>query len=304
MKKWLYVVLATVMMFVMAGCGNTSNNKNTSKLQVVTSFNGMEELVKAVGGDKVDVSTIIPDGVEPHDFELKPDDIKQLAKAQVFVYNGFGMEPWVQDAIATAHNDKLIVVKATQGITPIHLEEDYEHHGEDHHHEDVDPHAWLSPVNAIQMVKNIAHGLSQADPVNKDYYESNGQKMINQLQQLVDDYRTKFNSAPSKDIFTGHAAFGYVCRDFDLHQQSVEDVYAAGEPNAAQLAKLVEYVKDHHITTIFAEEMASPKVSETLAKEVNAKVETIYTMESTEDGTSYMARMKENLQRLYDSVKG
>ena len=109
----------------------------------------MAEFAKAIGGDKVEVSTIIPDGVEPHDFELKPDNMKQLATAQVFVYNGFGMEPWAQQAIDAAKNSKLITVVATEGVEAIKNTdpEEIKEHGAE------DPHAWLSLKNAKIEVK-------------------------------------------------------------------------------------------------------------------------------------------------------
>ena len=112
---------------------------------MVTSFNAMAEFAKAIGGDKVEVSTIIPDGVEPHDFELKPENMKQLATAQVFVYNGFGMEPWAQQAIDAAKNGKLITVVATDGVEAIKNTdpEEIKEHGAE------DPHAWLS----LKMLK-------------------------------------------------------------------------------------------------------------------------------------------------------
>ena len=106
-----------------------------------------------------------------------------------------------------------------------------------------------------------------------------------------------------KTLLQADAAFAYLCRDFGLEQNSVEDVFAEGEPNAAQLAKLIEYAKENHITTIFAEEMASPEVSKTLAKEVGAKVETIYTIESNEDNKTYLERMDENLTKIAASLK-
>ena len=123
------------------------------------------------------------------------------------------------------------------------------------------------------------------------------------LEALQKDYAQKFATVAHKDFVTGHAAFAYLCRDFGLEQQSVEDVFAEGEPNAAQLAELVEFAKSHGIKTIFAEEMASPAVSKTLAAEVGAKVETIYTMESKEDDKSYLQRMEDNLSKIYESLK-
>ena len=93
-------MIGIMMAALFAGCGNDAPKEQAAKkIQVVTSFNAMSEFAKAIGGDKVEVSTIIPDGTEPHDFELKPENMKQLASAQVFVYNGLGMEPWAQQAL-------------------------------------------------------------------------------------------------------------------------------------------------------------------------------------------------------------
>ena len=122
-KKLILLVVGIMMAALFAGCGNDAPNAQKEqagkKIQVVTSFNAMAEFTKAIGGDKVEVSTIIPDGVEPHDFELKPENMKQLATAQVFVYNGFGMEPWAKQAIEAAKNDKLVSVVATEGVEAI-----------------------------------------------------------------------------------------------------------------------------------------------------------------------------------------
>ena len=301
MIKRLVAVLFSVFALILAvGCGQNSNSNTTnSKVKVVTSFNAMTEFVQAVGGDKVEVATIIPDGTESHDFELKAEDIKSLSSAKVFVYNGLGMEPWAEKAIESAKNDKLVSVVASKGVDAIKNtdEEQIKEHGAE------DPHTWLSLKNAVIEVNNVKDALVKADPSNKDYYEKNAKDYVAKLEALQKDYAQKFATVAHKDFVTGHAAFAYLCRDFGLEQQSVEDVFAEGEPNAAQLAELVEFAKSHGIKTIFAEEMASPAVSKTLAAEVGAKVETIYTMESKEDDKSYLQRMEDNLSKIYESLK-
>lgn len=299
-KKLVLVVLGVLMAALFAGCGNDApKEQGNKKVQVVTSFNAMTEFVKAIGGDKVEISTIIPDGTEPHDFELKPENMKQLASAQVFVMNGLGMEPWSEKAIEAAKNDKLITVIASDGVEAIKNTdpEEIEEHG------DYDPHTWLSLKNTKIEVKNIKDALVKADPTHKDYYEKNYTDYVAKLDALINKYEPQFSAAPHKNFVTGHAAFGYLCRDFGLEQNSVEDVFAEGEPNAAQMAELIEYSKEHNIKTIFAEEMASPDVSKTLAQEVGAKVETIYTMESNEDDKSYLERMDENLSKILASLQ-
>ena len=299
-KKLVLLVVGVLMAALFAGCGNDAPKEQASKkIQVVTSFNAMSEFVKAIGGDKVEVSTIIPDGTEPHDFELKPEDMKQLASAQVFVYNGLGMEPWAQQAIDAAKNDKLVSVKASDGVEAIKNTDpdEIKEHGAE------DPHSWLSLKNAKVEVKNIKDALVKVDPDNKDYYEKNYNDYVAKLDAMIQKYEGQFEKAAHKNFVTGHAAFAYLCRDFGLEQNSVEDIFAEGEPNAAQLAKLIEYCKENKITTIFAEEMASPEVSKTLAQEVGAKVETIYTIESKEDDKTYLQRMDDNLTKILASLQ-
>jgi ABC-type metal ion transport system, periplasmic component/surface adhesin len=278
---------------------NNSFDSNNGKIKVVTSFNAVTQFVKAVGKDKVDVQTIIPNGTEPHDFEPKPKDLADISKAQVFVYNGLGMESWVDKTLKAADNKDLIVVEASRGCNPIknNDEEAIKEHGQ------YDPHLWISLNGAKIEAKNIKDALIKVDSSNKDYYEKNYSEFASKLDVMINDYKAKFDEAPSKNFITGHAAFAYFCRDFNLQQNSVESVFAEGEPTPKRMEELVDYCKKNNVKTIFMEEMASPKVSETLAKEVNAKVEKIYTAESEEDGKDYIQSMKENLDKVYESLK-
>ena len=276
----------------------STSSAEAEKIPVSVTFNAMKEFVEAVGKDRVEVATIIPDGTEPHDFEPKAQDLAGLSKAKIFVYNGFGMEAWVEDAIKSANNSSLITVEASKGAEPIQNteEEEIEEHGQ------YDPHLWLSLKGAELEVKNIKEALVSADPSNKEFYETNCSDYVAQLEKLYTEYQGKFQSVKKKSFVTGHAAFGYLCREFGLEQNSVEDVFAEGEPSAQQMTELVKYCKENQVTTIFAEEMASPEVSKTLADEVGAKVETIYTIESGEDDKSYLERIEDNLSKIYDSL--
>lgn len=288
-----------------------------NKVRVSVTIDAMKEFVEAVGQDKVEVSSMIPDGTEPHDFEPKARDLEALSSADIFVYNGLGMEEWADEAIQSADNVNLIVVNASEGADIITREEheDEEHEeGEDHEgdeeHEDgdghdhgiYDPHLWLSLKGAQIEATNIKNALIKADPDNGDYYEDNCSHFISQLEALYNKYKEKFQSVEKKAFVTGHAAFGYLCRDFGLEQNSVEDIFAEGEPSARQLAELVEYCRENNVTVIFAEEMASPDVSRTLANEVGAEVQTIHTIESGDDGKTYLERMEENLAKVYNSL--
>ncbi len=328
-KKWITILLCLMIAVSFSACSNknqgttpedsaapVNNTDQTSgpeegPVKVSVTFNAMKEFVAAVGKDKVEISTIIPDGMEAHDFEPKAQDLTALGTAKIFVYSGLGMEAWAEEAIEAADNAELIIVEASKGADIIERKETEEsgEHEEDEEHEEgeahgkYDPHIWLGLKSAQVEAENIKNALVQADPSNKDYYEANCSDFASQLENLYNEYNEKFQSVERKNFVTGHAAFGYLCRDFGLEQNSVKDIFAEGEPSAQQLAELVDYCRENKVTTIFAEEMASPEVSQTLANEVGAKVETIYTIESSEDDMTYLERMADNLSKIYDSLK-
>lgn len=274
---------------------------DNGKKNIAVTFNALQEITKAIAKDKVNISVIIPPGMEPHDFEPKAKDLAFLSKADAVIYNGLGMEPWLAASLRAVKNDSIIQIETSKGINPIKAAH-HSHPGICNHGE-WDPHVWLSPSSAKIIVKNIQEGLSKIDGENAEFYKANAEAYIAELDSLLKEYTAKFSGARNKHFITGHAAFAYFCRDFGLEQKSVTGVFDEGEPNAKNLADLVEYCKNNDIHTVFTEEAASPEVSRTLAKEVNGKVEKIYTMESPEDGKTYLERLASNLIKVYENLK-
>ncbi len=306
MKKCSILFLCLALVFSLNACASRNTGKTAGtaasqegKLKVSVTFDAMKEFAAAVGGNRVKISTIIPDGTEPHDFEPKAQDLKSLNSASVFIYNGFGMEAWADQAVSAADNPKLVVVEASKGADPIANTDK----GAITEHGQYDPHLWLSLKGAKIEAENIRDGLIKADPDHAAEYRKNCSGFVGKLQTLYQEYSRKFQTVNKKSIVTGHAAFGYLCRDFGLTQNSVEDVFAEGEPSAQQLAELIKYCRKNQVKTIFAEELASPEVSRTLADEVGAKVKTIYTIESTEGGKTYLERVSANLAEIYESLR-
>lgn len=311
MKKIISIILSACIIGTLAGCSKTKSvtkeENAQSKLQVVVTFNPLKEFAEAVGKDKIEVKTVVPQGVEPHDFEPKIKDMENISKAALFVYTGFGMEAWVEKTLSAIDNKDLVIVDSSAGVEPIKNEEEdheeEEHDEEEDEHGEFDPHIWLSLREAKIQTKNIKDALVKADEINKDFYEKNFEEFSGELDELYNKYKSKFEGLTNKNFVTGHAAFGYLCRDFGLTQNSVEDVFSEGEPTAQKLKKLVELSKENKISVIFMEELASPRVSETLANEIGAKVQKIYTIESNEDGKNYIQSMEENLSNIYNSLK-
>lgn len=309
LKKIITCALAGIMTLSLVGCskGNEKVLEDNGKVNVVASFYAMEEFAKEIGKDKVNVYTVIPDGVEPHDFEPKAKDLAKIEEADVLVLNGAGMEHWSEDVVKAVNNKKLEIVDTSKDCDLIKIddkdnEEDHDH-DHDHEHLDVDPHLWLGLDAAQKQCENIKDALVKVDSENAKYYEENYKRFSTELKNMYDEYKVKFSDVKNKDFVTGHATFAYLCKDFGLNQISIEGVFAEGEPSPQKLKKLTDLCKEKNIKTVFVESLVSPQVSETLAKEIDGKTETIYTLHSKEDDLSYMEAMKLNLETIYTSLK-
>ncbi|MDT0000674.1 metal ABC transporter substrate-binding protein [Listeria cossartiae subsp. cayugensis] len=313
MKKWLFLVV-TVLAFVLvlAGCGVSSDkvSEDKSKLKVVTTFYPMYDFTKNVAGDNASIEMLIDAGTEPHDYEPSAKDIAKIEEADVFVYNSEDMETWVPSVLKSLDSKKLTVIDASKGIKLVEgTEEEHDHdHGEEEHHHEHDPHVWLSPVLAQQEVANIQKGLTKADKTNTDTYKKNAENYTDKLKALDNEFKTAFEGAKQRDFVTQHAAFQYLANEYDLHQVAIAGLSPDQEPSPARLAELQKYVKANNITTIYFEEVASPKVAETLAKETGANLEVLSPIEGITDkeqkkGMDYIAYMEQNLQALQKTIK-
>lgn len=292
-KKLVSFFLGITMAAFFVGCNDSKisgKKEDSDKICVTVSIEPLREFTKIVGRDKVDVKTMVPNGTEPHDFEPKTKDLLALNKAKVFVYNGLGMEHWQDRVLNTIESKDIKIVEASKGA-------DILKEGDK-----IDPHLWLSLDGAKIEAKNIKDALVSVDSENKNYYEENFEKFSKELDSLKNEYKGKFNELSNKDFVTGHAAFGYLCREFGLKQVSVENLFGEGEITPQKMQEIVEFCKENNIKTIFMPELASEKISKTLANEVDGKIEKIYTLECNEDGISYIDAMKDNLSKIYNSL--
>ena len=226
------------------------------------------------------------------------------------------MEEWIDSVLGTIEGKDVKVVEASNGIDVINIseednhdhegEDEHDHEGEeehDHEHGGADPHVWLSLGNAIIEAENIKNAFSEIDPENKDYYETNFEKLKSDFTSLYNEYKDKFKDLENKNFVTGHAAFGYLCKDFGLTQKSIADVFGEGELTAKNLEALINYSKENGVKTIFSESTSSEKAAETLASGIGAKVVKVYSLETKEDNMSYIEGMRYNLETIYNSLK-
>jgi zinc transport system substrate-binding protein len=274
---------------------NAPTTNTSNKLPVVASYYPLYDFARQVGGDKVDVTDVTPAGAEPHDYEPTPKVLVTAQKAAVFVYNGGHMEPWTNNFL---QGYKHVAVKAS---TDINLRQAAD---EDNTRATVqDPHFWLDPVLAQQIVKNIRDGFIRANPANKAYYTKNAQSYISSLAQLDTDFHDGLQTCQTRTIITSHAAFGYLAKRYNLDVASIAGITPDEEPSAAKLAELSNLIKEKHINYVFFESLVSPRLADTIATETGAKTLVFDPIEGLSDadqaqGKNYLSVQRQNLVNL------
>ena len=314
--KWaLSLVGATALLAGCGAAGSTTENTESDKLQVVTTFYPMYDFTKQVAQDDAEVSMLLEAGMEVHSFEPSSQMIAEIQDADVFIYNSPEMETWVPDVLASIDTSDMVVICASDAITL--LEYEGEAHAHDHESEEkganaghshtVDPHVWLDPVLAQTEVSTIAEGLAEADPDNAEDYLENARIYNGKLNELDEAYRAAFEGTENRTFVTQHAAFAYLAARYDLNQISVTGLNAEVEPSAAALATLSDYVKANNISHIYFENNASSQTAETLAEEVGVELAVLsplegITEEDQKKGSDYISVMLENLEALKKSI--
>lgn len=314
--KWaLSLVGATALLAGCGAVGSTTENTESDKLQVVTTFYPMYDFTKQVAQDDAEVSMLLEAGMEVHSFEPSSQMIAEIQDADVFIYNSPEMETWVPDVLASIDTSDMVVICASDAITL--LEYEGEAHAHDHESEEeganaghshtVDPHVWLDPVLAQTEVSTIAEGLAEADPDNAEDYLENAGIYNGKLNELDEAYRAAFEGTENRTFVTQHAAFAYLAARYDLNQISVTGLNAEVEPSAAALATLSDYVKANNISHIYFENNASSQTAETLAEEVGVELAVLsplegITEEDQKKGSDYISVMLDNLEALKKSI--
>jgi zinc transport system substrate-binding protein len=306
-KKQLTVISAIFCMLLLCAVACQRGDRNTTQkkfLSVVTSLFPLYDFAKSIGKDRVDVSLLLPPGVEPHSFEPKPADIMRIHEADVFIYTDAAMEPWVAKILQAIENKTLLVIEAGKGI-PLMQEASAEDGG----HGETDPHIWLDFANAQHMVDTICNGFCAKDPANKTFYENNARVYKRLLSDLDSRYKNTLAHCKYSDIVHGgHFAFGYLAKRYNLHYSAAYGFSPDAEPTPRQLYDLSEMIKQKSIKYIFYEELVSPRVAETIARETGARLLKLsaahnLTKEEIAQNVSFISIMEQNLKNLSQGLQ-
>lgn len=313
-----YVVTILIMTFLVTGCsGQVAQKKefqDDSKLSVVTTVYPVYDFACNIAGEQAEIINLVPAGMEPHDFELSTGDMQLLEQADIFIYNGAGMEHFVDKTLQSISNEDLIVVECAKDIELLQAAHSHRHEEEELHEqetEDVgkkDPHTWLSISNAIVEAEVIKDAFVEVDEEHAEYYESNFELYKDQLAELQNLYKAELSGLSKNTIVVAHEAFGYLCEEYDLVQVGIEGLTADSEPDSARMKEIIDFCREHEIRVIFFEELVSPKVAESIASEVGAETMVLnpiegLTAEQETAGMNYIGLMKENLEALKKALQ-
>ena len=263
-----------------------------AKLPVIASFSILADLVRRVGGDRVDVTTLVAPGNDAHVYNPTPDDARKLAATKLIVMNGLGFEGWIERLIM-ASGAKAPVVVATKGVKPIRGEEKRN-----------DPHAWQSIGNVKIYVANIGEALEKADPEGAKTFEANGLAFAAELSALEAEVRKTIASiAPERRrIITTHDAFGYFGATYGFSFIAPKGVSTETEPSAADVAKIIRQIRAEKIPAVFLENVSDPRLMQRIAAESGAKVGgTLYSDALSPAGgpaATYVDMVRNNLREL------
>lgn len=262
-KKKVFIVFLFLFLLSIALVYIASNNIRTpkGKIGVVVSVGPQVEFVKAVGGDRVDVTLMVPSGADPHTYEPLPHQLKAVSQAQIYALVGTPLEFEITylDRLKTT-NPNLLMINTSQGVALIPSTDN----------EGSDPHVWVSPRNAKIMVENIYQGLVQVDPENQAYYQKNRDQYLSKLDELDNNITHSLKKKENRKIMVYHPAWAYFCRDYGLEQITVES--DGKEPTSQKLADLVVLARINNINVIFVEPQFSNKSAQIIATEIGGRV--------------------------------
>ena len=277
-------------------------SESDGKLKVVATIFPIYDFARNIGGDRVNVTMLLPPATDAHNYELKPEDIVKVSKADIFLFTNFEMEQWAYKIIkAAGEKTNVLAVETGSGTILLPLNK------VDEHEKDAskfDPYIWLDLDNAQKMVDNIASAFIKKDSRNSDYYLKNAQKYKHKLIALDQRYRTELVKCQTKTILhAGHWAFAYLAHKYDLIYIAAYNASADAEPSPQNIFALVKKIKGQNVPYIYYEDLVAPRLAQTIARETGTGLLKLsnghdISKKDMENGLSFTSLMEANLETL------
>lgn len=300
----MILVVAGVIFFVNSRSEESRQSGENSKISVVTTNSILEDMVKNVAKDRVNLYSIVQRGVDPHEYEPRPEDISKATDATIIFHNGLNLETggsgWFKKLVETAHKEfEKDVFAASEGVIPLHLTTN---------EAEEDPHAWLDLANGIQYIKTITRVLKEKDEKNADFYQKNADLYIEKLQHLHEEAQSKFLDIPEKQrlLVTSEGAFKYFAKAYHVTPAYIWEINTEAQGTPEQMKTVLAKIEASDVKHLFVETSVSPKSMEKVAAEtgleIYSKIFTDSLAKEGEEGDTYYTMMKWNLDKIHDGL--
>lgn len=267
------------------------------KIIVVASIIPLGDFCQNLGRERVQVEVLVPPGASPHIFEPPPSVIGTVKQAQVLVYVGAGLDPWVKRLLDSRAPGNLVVVEAVQAIALLSQ-------GDSHPHEQGNPHVWLDPVLAKSICQDIAQALITTDPSHRQYYEANLINYLHRLEELHKDIKNTVASFSHRQYVCFHPAFTYFAQRYNLQEVGVIETAPGREPSPRQIRNIIDAIHRYKMRAIFAEAQLSPRLAQVIAREAGVQVLLLDPLGGRPPyGTDYLALMRYNLSIMAQALR-
>jgi zinc transport system substrate-binding protein len=310
-KMLIIGAVLTVAILIVAASAFFAATPPTGKLQVVATFYPLAFFSQEIGGEHVQVTQLVPSNTELHNWEPSPQDIIATENADIIIYNGAGLDHWMQDDIlpALTNTKNHTTIDTTNGLTLLHAEtddeDDHEEHEEDEHdHGDYDPHTWLSPYMAKLQAEKIYEALVQQDPTHETYYTDRWETLKTSLEQIDANYTETLADKQKDNIFVSHAAYGYLAYRYNFTQHGVIGLSADEQPSAAAIANIIDLMIQHETYVVYVDPIYSEEYAQTLKNELETQtgqtvtILKLYLATGPVDGNNYLQQQLLNLETL------
>jgi zinc transport system substrate-binding protein len=266
------------------------------KIKVIASISPLADFARQVGGEKVDVRLLLPPGASPHTYEPTPRAIQDISDARVFIKIGAGLEFWSEKIIKAAANRNLIIVDSSEGVSLLRAPHS-------HGHRSADPHIWLNPVIAGDIIIKIENAFIRSDPRNAEHYRLNALQYREKLSELDADISWRVKKLKTKEYVTFHPAWNYFSKRYGLRVAAVIEESPGKEPSAKQMQKIINKINAIGNKVVFVEPQFNPKIAEVIAKESGAKVVYLDPIGGQKGRETYLDMMKYNIDAIEKAME-
>lgn len=282
---------------LLTACTPAPESSETDQLRILTTFLSVYAHAASVAGDRAEVDILVGDDIGVHDFSPRPADMARIADADILVFNGAGIEPWLDGLVRGAGNPDLVLVDLADDMELIPSPPRFG--VETGESDEPNPHTWLDPVLAMRQVGTLRDALIAADPEGTDIYRANAERYLERLRKLDADFQRVLGPLPSKKLVTFHDAFPYFARRYGFESLGYISEFPERDPSPVELAALINRIRAGGVKVLFAETGYEPALLQRVAAETGARVSILNTLEIGPSGPdAYLDGMRVNLEAL------